>query len=413
MNGKKRPGLSPQYMKSFRCVGAACEDSCCVGWRVDIDRETWNKYKKIHHEELTPLIAETIKRNRSATKSEAYYAKVRLDREGACPFLKDMLCRIQLEYGEAYLSNVCTTYPRSVNIINGVLERSASMSCPEAAKLVLLQPEPMEFDEDSVPAHTRNFIKNSINTQELKYANKAERQLWPLRIFTISVLQDRRHLLWERLVILGIFYDRVQTALNEEKANEIPALIAAHKSMLDDGSFKAAISGIPTQNTIQMELLKELADERYLSGVNNKRYLECFGEFLCGISYTADSTVEEIGRRYHDAWLNYYIPYMEEHEYILENYLVNYVFKNLFPFTGEKSLFDSYAMLILHYSLIKMHLIGIAGYRKNLTDELVTKLIQSLSKTIEHTQIYLDRIAELIKRNGINTMAYMSILIRN
>jgi lysine-N-methylase len=183
--------------------------------------------------------------------------------------------------------------------------------------------------------------------------------------------------------------------------------------MLKDGSFKSAINGIPAQDTIQMELLKEIADERYSSSVSSKRYLECFREFLCGIQYTADSTVEEIGKRYREAWQNYYTPYMREHEHILENYLVNYVFKSLFPFTSEKSLFDSYMMLVLHYSLIKMHLIGIAGYRKGLTDELVVKLIQSFAKTIEHNQQYLNKIADLMRQNAFNTMAYMSILIKN
>lgn len=414
MSEKKRSSLTPRYMKNFHCIGTACEDSCCVGWRVDIDRETWNKYRKVRHEELAPLLAKKITRNRASTKSEANYAKVKLEQGGSCPFLSDeMLCRIQLGYGEGYLSDVCTTYPRVVNLINGVLERSATMSCPEAARMALLQPEPMEFDEDEEPASIRNIIKNNINTYELKFGKKAEKHLWALRIFSISVLQDRKHSLWERLVILGIFCDRLQDAVKKEKANEIPDLIATHTNMLEDGSFKTVINGIPAQNTIQMELLKEIADKRYFSGVNNKRYLECFSEFLCGIQYTEDRTVEEIGRIYHESWQNHYKPYMQEHEYILENYLVNYVFKNLFPFTAEKSVFDSYMMLVIHYSLIKMHLIGIAGYQKGLTDEAVIKLIQSFAKTVEHNQLYLNEIADLMKQNGFNTMAYMSILIKN
>jgi len=414
MSEKKRQILVPQYMKNFNCIGAACEDSCCIGWKVNIDHDTWKKYRKIRHVEIASLLEKNITRNRSSTKSEASYAKVKLEQGGRCPFLNDeMLCRIQLECGEGYLSDVCTTYPRIANIINGVLERSATMSCPEAARLALLRPEPMEFDQLEEPATVRNMIKHNINTHELKYANKAEKYLWMLRIFSISVLQDRKYSLWERLVILGIFYDRVQDAVKEEKANEIPNLIAVHTNMLNDGSFKTLVNGIPAQNTIQMELLKEIVDIRYFSGVNNKRYLECFSEFLWGIQYNADSTVEEIGLRYHEAWQNYYEPYMREHEYIFENYLVNYVFKNLFPFTAEKTLFDSYMMLVLHYSLIKMHLIGIAGYRKGLTDEIFIKLIQSFAKTVEHNQRYLNEIADLMKQNGFNTMAYMSILIKN
>lgn len=413
MSEKKRPILMPQYMKKFHCIGAACEDSCCIGWKVSIDHETWKKYRAIRHAELSSLFEKKITRNRSSTKNEASYAKVKMEQNGRCPFLSDeLLCRVQLEYGEEYLSNVCTTYPRISNTINGVLERSATMSCPEVARLALLQPEPMEFDEVEEPSSIRNLIKQNINTHELKYSNKTEKHLWMLRIFSISALQDRRYSLWERLVILGIFYDRVQNAVQNEKANEIPNLIAVHTNMLNDGSFKDAINGIPAQNTIQMELLKEIADVRYFSGVTSKRYVECFSEFLRGIQYKADSTVEEIGRRYYEAWQKYYEPYMQDHEYIFENYLVNYVFKNLFPIT-EKSVFDSYMMLVIHYALIKMFLIGIAGYRKVMTDDIVIKLIQSFAKTVEHNSNFVNNIMNLMKKNGFDTMAYMSILIRN
>ncbi|MCH3023273.1 lysine-N-methylase, partial [Listeria monocytogenes] len=88
--------------------------------------------------------------------------------------------------------------------------------------------------------------------------------------------------------------------------------------------------------------------------------------------------------RYADAYKKHYEPFMNEHEYMLENYLVNHVFKNLFPFTGEKDLFDAYVMLVMHYSLIKMHLIGMAGFHRTLTVDLIVKLIQSFAKTVEH-----------------------------
>lgn len=37
--------LRPQYAKRFRCIGGACEDACCSGWAVTIDRSTYQKYE--------------------------------------------------------------------------------------------------------------------------------------------------------------------------------------------------------------------------------------------------------------------------------------------------------------------------------------------------------------------------------
>lgn len=414
MNEEKRPILAPQYMKKFHCIKEACEDICCIGRRIDIDHETWIKYRKIQHEELSPLLARKIARNRFLIKSKANYARIKLDQDCKCPFLSDKkLCRVQLEYGEGYLSDVCSTYPGVVNLINGVIERSATTSCPEAARLVLLQANPMEFVEDEEPASIRNIINNKVNTFEHKFDNHFGKYFQPLRSFTISALQCRKYRLWERLVILGIFYDSIKDAIKAKKANDISDLIATHTYMLEDGYFEAVTKGIPAQNTIQMKLLKEIVDKGYFSHVRNKSYLEYFSEFLIGLQYSKDSAAEEIGQRYNEAWQNYYEPYMLEHEYILENYLVNHVFKSLFPFTKNKSVFDSYIMLVIHYSLLKMNLIGLAGYHKGLTDDIVIKLIQSFSKAIEYNQLNLNKIADLIKQNGLNTMAFMSILIKN
>ncbi|MCT4508866.1 MAG: hypothetical protein N4A48_08905 [Tepidibacter sp.] len=106
---------------------------------------------------------------------------------------------------------------------------------------------------------------------------------------------------------------------------------------------------------------------------------------------------------------------MNEKEYILENYLVNYVFENQFPFVDINStVFENYVMMVIHYSLIKLNLIGMIGYHKeSFCDEHIVKLIQSLAKNVEHNKKFLNHIKELLKKNNATSMAYMSILIKN
>jgi lysine-N-methylase len=55
---------------------------------------------------------------------------------------------------------------------------------------------------------------------------------------------------------------------------------------------------------------------------------------------------------------------MGQKGYILEHYIVNYVFKTMFPLASEKHCFDNYIMMIVHYAMIKILLIGIAGFYK-------------------------------------------------
>jgi len=299
MNEKKRLILTPQYLKNFRCVGPSCEDSCCVGWRVSIDHETYKKYQKVRDDELTLLLDKYIKRNRAANHGEGNYGKVNLLQDGKCPLLNEnMLCSIQLKRGEGCLPDVCTTYPRDVNVVNGVLERSATMSCPEAARLALLNQDAMEFDEAEESTSIKNTVKVNFNTHDFKLNNKPQKYLWELRIFTITVLQNRSYTLSERLIILGMFFQKLQEYVSNEKLNEIDGLIASYTSIIEDGTLRDSFSAVPVQYNIQMEMLKELTDKRYFMGVNSKRYLECLGEFLNGIQYTAEVKVEEIGQRY-------------------------------------------------------------------------------------------------------------------
>ena len=34
----------PDYYEDFECIADKCEDTCCAGWQIVIDRETLKKY---------------------------------------------------------------------------------------------------------------------------------------------------------------------------------------------------------------------------------------------------------------------------------------------------------------------------------------------------------------------------------
>lgn len=411
-NTKNRQLLVPQYMQQFSCIGSECEDSCCIGWKVTVDEDTYKKYKKSRDLELKPLFKNKVSRQRSNPSSSSY-AKIKMEDGGRCSFLsEENLCKVQLKLGEEYLSNTCTVYPRSINSINGVIEKSATMSCPEAVRLALLNPNGIDFAEIEEPANTPGSIVKQLKTDGPKMDNNPKKYFWELRIFSIQVIQDRSYTLAERLIILGMFYQKVQKQIDQDDFHGIPNVIANFTNWMSNQGMKESLDKIPTQLAVQMELCKELVDYRASTAITSQRYLDCLTEMLKGIQYTKEASVEEITEHYKKAYEEFYEPFMTEHEYILENYLVNYVFKNLFPL-GHKTIFDDYVMLVIHYSMIKLHLIGMAGFHKELTTDLVIKLIQSFAKSVEHNVFYLKNIFDLLKANEFTTMPYMAILIKN
>lgn len=414
MTEKKKVFLTPQYFRKFRCIGSDCEDSCCKGWRVNIDKETYKKYRSVQNNELRPLLDKYITRERKNDGDFLNFAKIKMtDEDAICPFLNDKkLCRIQLEYGEGYLSKVCTTYPRSGNKVDNAIEMVTSLSCPAAARLALLNPEIMEFDEYEDVANSWLTGTFTLNTQDKQLVNRPQSYFWDIRIFTIDILQNRKYFMWERLIILGLFIEKLNKCVYENRISDIPNIIQSYNIMIEEGSFKGALDSIPADCTVQLQLIKDIIDIRMNRGVLNKIYLECYEEFLKGINYTEEVTKEEITNNYQKAFEEYYKPYMNNHEYILENYLVNYVFAKLFPF-ADGAIFDAYMMLILHYAIIKVHLIGMAGYNKGLDEDIVIKLISTFTKVVDHNNVFLKDIAKQLKEKNYNTLAYMTIMIKN
>ena len=71
------PALIPRYVSRFSCIGPACEDNCCTGWRVSIDKKTFNAYRQSQHPQLRQGFSEHLARSRSQ-ESQANYGRIKL-----------------------------------------------------------------------------------------------------------------------------------------------------------------------------------------------------------------------------------------------------------------------------------------------------------------------------------------------
>nr|WP_072242717.1 flagellin lysine-N-methylase [Anoxybacillus sp. EFIL] len=397
--------LVPQYMHSFRCIGGECEDTCCVGWNVWIDRDTYKKYKKTTHR-LFAENEQVIKRNKNNT-SKFDYANIRMNESGACPFLsEEKLCRIHEELGEDFLCSTCAIYPRTFNLVNDVVEKSGTLSCPEIARLVLLNPNGIEFDEIEGEVEKKAAYHSALHLNNEKGVRK---YFWPIRVLCIQILQDRRLSLEERLIVLGMFLKKISE--NKDHIDVMFEQICQYTyQMLDDLFVKQHIATLPKKLGIQLSICQQLIEIRKKMGLQNNKYVQYLEQMIQG--FGGSDNIERMAECYEEGITKYYEPFMKEKGYMLENYLVNYVFKNLFPIDKE-DVFDSYVMIVVHYTLIRLHLIGIARFHRGLNEQLVVMLIQSFSKTIEHNKQYLKTVLDILRANDINSMSFMTVLINS
>ena len=123
---------APKYYQNFKCIADRCEHSCCIGWEIDIDADTYEKYKTLKGA-YGSVIAQSI-----STEDTPHF---KLEKGDRCPHLDQRgLCKIILHEGEDCLCQICREHPRFYNYTK-VAEVGIGMSCMEAARVVLTSPD--------------------------------------------------------------------------------------------------------------------------------------------------------------------------------------------------------------------------------------------------------------------------------
>jgi len=127
----------PEYYEKFVCIGGSCPDSCCIGWELDIDEETYDYYKNVSGE-----FGDRLRANMSADGENTFV----LAKHDRCPFLNDEnLCDIFINLGEESLCKVCTEYPRYNEVVEEYMQSDISLSCMEAGRIIFSETEKMNY----------------------------------------------------------------------------------------------------------------------------------------------------------------------------------------------------------------------------------------------------------------------------
>jgi lysine-N-methylase len=408
----------PDYFDAFHCINSACEDTCCVGWIVHIDKATYGRYQTCSSPELGHSLRTLITINEKSSNDEDFAQIV--PHESGCTFLSHGLCAVQVQLGEQYLSNMCATYPRVMNRVDQVLQRSLDLSCPEAARVVLLNPRPMEFLErgfDDGSIRRSNYP--AVDLSGLQGSAEPCQYFRDVKRLVIAVLQNRSHPVWKRLFILGCLCGRL------DETGDLNG-IQSYLDSLSAGILDDLMSNYPPQPGAQLEIVLELMVARISSEANPRRFLECYQEFIHGLQWTSKSTADELAASYGQAFSQHYMPLMNQHEHIFEHYLVNYAYRTLFPFGLPDSnlrlrndrvgspLAAQYMLLVAYYAIVKTLLIGMAGFHKSaFSVDHVIKLIQSCAKTFEHSLTYPGQVIEMLAGKSMTTAESLCVLIRN
>lgn len=363
----------PDYFKKFKCIASECEDTCCAGWEIVIDEETYDVYKKVEGEFGKRL------------KNEIY-----LDEEDEpifrlkgnnCAFLnKNRMCDIYSELGEEALCYTCQQYPRYTEEFGSIREVGLSLSCPEAARIILGTSEITKFetseDDGMVPAY------NDISFDIFMQLTKSRKVI-------MQIIQDRSIELKNRIAIILSFSQEIQKKIDDNKIDEIADICEKY---CDKEFINKYIEGLDKyKNNYEhkyINMKKYFMVYKNLGHINERwpHILNDVSKHLFGKETNCEDYVDK-----HRNFDSYYVDNFYEYEHLIVYFVFRYFMKAVFDYDVSAKV----KMAVVSYLMIKE--LGLHRWSINngvFTKEDQAEVMRMYSKDIEHSDDNMESLYE-------------------
>ena len=330
--------VRPTYAGKFSCIGPLCEDQCC-SLEIVLSEEEHQRYGTSESHRVRMLASQFVILAGLPTGSDAY-ARLTRKPSGFCGFLSaERTCTIQDECGEADLPRPCFIYPRVLSRIDKTLEGSLHLSCPEAARQVLLDEHLLQ---SQAPSNLERYDQQ--DTVELTdrwpgspgmpyHAFRAVRQA------VVEHLGDRSVSMWQRLFAIGILCEELDR-VPSSRAGTLQFFKEVNRRSEEQVGILQHDNGHGNGCALRLKIFFNLTASSVQDAACPPRLQETFWTFVEGISTTADQDASSDVERFRLNAERYYRPLMNRNPFVLENFLLNYVFQNLFPY-GRPTRFGS------------------------------------------------------------------------
>jgi len=395
---RKLTALVPRYAARFSCIGPACEDSCCSGWRVHLDKKTYKTYRQQTDTVLGPLMAQNVVREADAADDKRY-GTIRL--HGAqqdCSLLEGRLCAVHKHLDDSFLSDVCFSFPRATRVFAGQAEQALALSCPEAARLALLAPDAFEFIEAPIAVR-----ENTIETIRSQYGLSPE-QMNETRILCLNLMRTEGLAIWQRLAILGVFCDELTRLVQQGRQGELPALLERIVATIENGELLVALDLIRPNHQDQAMVFATLwAAKGFVTispmqGAMLERVARGLGADEHG-QVGAAGLVDAYGRGLARLDLA-----LEQAPHLLGNYLMNEMFLNWFPLNGNLP-YRNYLQLVARFGLLRFMLAAQCAAAGALpAPATLASTVQLFCRRFEHDPVYGKEVNQSLEDSGWSSL---------
>lgn len=212
----------PEYYDEFSCIASCCKDSCCAGWEIDIDDESYEYYRSVEG-----TFGDRLRESMFVAEDGGYRFKLKGPKR--CAMLNDNnLCDLYTALGEEALCEVCTEYPRFSLVYGQVEQKALSLSCEEVGRILFGRTEPEQLIDIELPGDCEDDEEDPQYVAFMEWVQKE----------AVAILQNRELSITERTREFLAWCDRVQTIINYSQAKDDLSILEAWKNQDADREIR-------------------------------------------------------------------------------------------------------------------------------------------------------------------------------
>lgn len=283
-----------EYYDKFSCIAGRCPFTCCRGWIIAVDPDTYHSWKS--KDQPSGYLCRNVITKKSRKETECY---IKLGHNAFCPFFNEKgLCNIVINYNEEDQPKTCRVFPRQENSFGDLSEVSLSCACPAVVDII------------------------NDNAGKIKFLYEGEGNIrvnmplgYKIREAMMDIMQNSKFSLKDRTLL--VFY--MLSALKEE-------LIITKESIsrYQDEKYLLSLTGLWSGTGINQEDSFRETSELFLDIVQNYKKEESYRGYLQEISDLDEGLVIENS---HTMWNDFEIVFAQ-YAGLMENYIVSKIFAN-------------------------------------------------------------------------------------
>ena len=376
----------PEYYNEFSCIASRCKDSCCAGWEIDIDEESYEYYRNVEGP-----FGDRLRESMYEAKDEDGGYRFKLKGLKRCAMLNDNnLCDLYTALGEEALCEVCTEYPRFSLVYGQVEQKALSLSCEEVGRILFNRTEPEQLIDIELPGDCEDDEEDPLLVAFMEWVQKE----------AVAILQNRENPIPYRAKEFLAWCDLAQNALNHAEAMDDLLLLNVWKKEQALQQLRAWENENPVQKCMKTQMDDSVDDQNGEATEEAEReqalyedFCDRFEVFLTMEELDDEwiNTKAEFEKLYHaDTYGKLLREYLDSDDYSelgYEHLLVYFVYRYLMNAVYDYDIL-SYAKMIVVATLVVRDM-DAARYQRNgraftMFDRI--DIARIFSKEVEHSE---------------------------